>query len=102
MDLETVATDPLLMGFQLALFLFLASLRLILSLDVEHGSIIVDGAQAIAETDDNFICATIDWWPHDKCDYNHCPWGNSSVENLVSILVLICIQYEMSKETLEL
>ncbi|WJX95573.1 heparanase [Trifolium repens] len=70
------------MGFHLILFLFLASLRLTLTQDVEHGSIIVDGVQAIAENDDNFICATIDWWPHDKCDYNYCPWGNSSVLNL--------------------
>ncbi|KAG5039426.1 hypothetical protein JHK85_011902 [Glycine max] len=53
-----------------------------LSQDIEHGSILVDGIQAIAETDDNFICATIDWWPHDKCDYNYCPWGDSSAVNL--------------------
>ncbi|KAG2407771.1 Heparanase-like protein [Vigna angularis] len=70
------------MGIQLVLFLFLASLRLGLSQDVEHGLILVEGIQAIAETDDNFICATIDWWPHDKCDYNNCPWGNSSAANL--------------------
>lgn len=91
MDLDAVAID-LLMGFHLALFLFLASLPLTLTQDiqdVEHGSILVNGAQAIAENDDNFICATIDWWPHDKCDYNYCPWGYSSVINMVSILVLI-------------
>ncbi|XP_027331645.1 heparanase-like protein 1 [Abrus precatorius] len=70
------------MGIHLALFLFLGSLRITLAQDVEHGSILVDGTQAIAETDDNFVCATIDWWPDDKCDYNYCPWGNSSVVNL--------------------
>ncbi|KAG5027951.1 hypothetical protein JHK87_011465 [Glycine soja] len=70
------------MGIHLALFLFLAFLRMTLSQDIEHGSILVDGIQAIAETDDNFICATIDWWPHDKCDYNYCPWGDSSAVNL--------------------
>ncbi|CAJ1944157.1 unnamed protein product [Sphenostylis stenocarpa] len=70
------------MGIHLAFFLFLASLRLALSQDVERGLIQVDGMQAIAETDDNFICATIDWWPHDKCDYNYCPWGDSSAVNL--------------------
>ncbi|KAH1246467.1 Heparanase-like protein 1 [Glycine max] len=70
------------MRFRIALFLFLASLQATLSQDIEHGSLLVDGAQTKAETGDNFICATIDWWPHDKCDYNHCPWGYSSVVNL--------------------
>ncbi|CAL0330605.1 unnamed protein product [Lupinus luteus] len=70
------------MGFRLALILFLASIHLTLCQDVEHGLILVDGTEALAETDDNFICATIDWWPHDKCDYNYCPWGYSSVTNL--------------------
>ncbi|XP_029129268.1 heparanase-like protein 1 isoform X3 [Cajanus cajan] len=70
------------MRFHLALFLLLASFQATLSQDIEHGSLLVDGAQAKAQTGDNFICATIDWWPHDKCDYNHCPWGYSSVVNL--------------------
>ncbi|QCD96150.1 heparanase 1 [Vigna unguiculata] len=70
------------MRFHLALFLLLASVQANLSQEIEHGSLLVDGAQIKAETGDNFICATIDWWPHDKCDYNHCPWGYSSVVNL--------------------
>ncbi|KAF1875834.1 hypothetical protein Lal_00006464 [Lupinus albus] len=70
------------MEFHLALFIFMASLGLSLSKHVQHGSILVNGAQAIAETDDNFICATMDWWPHDKCDYNYCSWGYASVTNL--------------------
>ncbi|KAE9608399.1 putative glycosidase [Lupinus albus] len=72
------------MGFHFILFLFLASLRVrvTLSQDVAHGSLQVHGTEAKAETGDNFICATIDWWPHDKCDYSHCPWGYSSVVNL--------------------
>ncbi|CAK8565245.1 unnamed protein product [Lathyrus sativus] len=71
------------LGFHLfALFLFLASLQVALSRDIEHGSLLVNGAQAKAETGDNFICTTIDWWPHDKCDYDHCSWGYSSVVNL--------------------
>ncbi|MED6221114.1 hypothetical protein PIB30_051253 [Stylosanthes scabra] len=69
--------------FHLALFLYLVSpLSFVLSQDVEHGSVNVDGAQSIADTDENFICATIDWWPQDKCDYNNCPWGNTSIVNL--------------------
>lgn len=85
--MDSVVID-LLMGMHLVVFLFLASLRLALSQDVEHGLILVEGIQAIAETDDNFICATIDWWTHDKCDYKYCPWGDSSAVNLVSILDL--------------
>ncbi|KAF7806236.1 heparanase-like protein 1 [Senna tora] len=70
------------MGFHLALFIILAFLRVTSSQEVIHASILVDGNRAKAETDENFICATIDWWPHDKCDYDHCPWGYSSVVNL--------------------
>ncbi|XP_076885876.1 heparanase-like protein 1 [Bidens hawaiensis] len=35
-----------------------------------------------SHTDDNYICATIDWWPNDKCNYDHCPWGSASALNL--------------------
>ncbi|KAI9119733.1 hypothetical protein K1719_009122 [Acacia pycnantha] len=70
------------MGFHIALFLFLAFLPPSLSQEVMHASILVHGNQAKAETDDNFIYATIDWWPHDKGDYDHCPWRYSSVTNL--------------------
>lgn len=70
------------MGFCLSLLFFLASLPVIFAQDVKHATIVVDGTAKIAETDDNFICATLDWWPHYKCDYNQCPWGYSSVINL--------------------
>ncbi|CAK8563222.1 unnamed protein product [Lathyrus sativus] len=70
------------MGLLLILFVFLASLLSALTQKVENGLIRVDGVRAIAENDDNFICATIDWWPHDKCDYSYCPWESSSVLNL--------------------
>lgn len=36
----------------------------------------------IARTDDNYICATLDWWPSDKCDYGSCSWGRASLLNL--------------------
>lgn len=85
----------LIMEFHLALFLFLASLQVTLSQDIAHGSLLVTGAQAKAATSDNFICATIDWWPHDKCDYDHCSWGYSSVVNLVSISDFIDLENEM-------
>ncbi|CAJ2648090.1 unnamed protein product [Trifolium pratense] len=40
------------------------------------------GVTNIATTDENFICATLDWWPENKCDYNQCPWGKSGILNL--------------------
>ncbi|KHN02019.1 Heparanase-like protein 2 [Glycine soja] len=42
----------------------------------------VKGVTSIATTDENFICATLDWWPPNKCDYNDCPWGNAGILNL--------------------
>lgn len=43
----------------------------------------VKGVASIANTDDNFICATLDWWPANKCDYDQCPWGQAGILNLV-------------------
>ncbi|KAI9174427.1 hypothetical protein LWI28_017066 [Acer negundo] len=63
-------------------FFFLVSLPSFLTQEVGPATIIVDGTSTIATNDDKFICATIDWWPHDKCNYNQCPWGNSSAMNL--------------------
>ncbi|KAL9226141.1 hypothetical protein vseg_001988 [Gypsophila vaccaria] len=42
----------------------------------------IKGATSIAKTDDSFICATLDWWPANKCDYGQCPWANSSILHL--------------------
>ncbi|KAL5746767.1 hypothetical protein ACOSP7_023738 [Xanthoceras sorbifolium] len=64
------------------LFFFLVSLPAVLSREVRPATITVDGTSTIATNDDNFICATIDWWPHDKCNYNQCPWGNTSAMSL--------------------
>ncbi|KAA8542512.1 hypothetical protein F0562_023664 [Nyssa sinensis] len=82
------------MGFHLSFFLSLAFLSVILAqstgdattivngTEVVNVTTVVNGTEVITSTDDNFICATIDWWPHDKCNYNQCPWGSSSVKNL--------------------
>jgi hypothetical protein len=43
----------------------------------------VDGRRAVAETGEDFVCATLDWWPPDKCDYGNCAWGRASLLNLV-------------------
>jgi heparanase 1 len=42
----------------------------------------VEGVFAIGETDEDFICATLDWWPPEKCDYGTCSWGHASLLNL--------------------
>ncbi|WJX24251.1 heparanase [Trifolium repens] len=48
----------------------------------EDIKLIVKGVTNIATTDEHFICATLDWWPENKCDYNQCPWGKSGILNL--------------------
>lgn len=40
------------------------------------------GKSAIAEIDDDFVCATLDWWPPEKCDYGVCSWHRASLLNL--------------------
>ena len=74
------------MSFQAFLLFFLCSCPKILAQDPPvHETIVVKGASTIAETDDNFVCATLDWWPSEKCNYDQCPWGQSSVLNLVRV-----------------
>ncbi|XVF43198.1 hypothetical protein PTKIN_Ptkin02bG0021300 [Pterospermum kingtungense] len=48
----------------------------------ENVKVVIQGATSIAKTDDNFICATMDWWPTDKCNYNQCPWGKTGILDL--------------------
>ncbi|XP_006655848.2 heparanase-like protein 3 [Oryza brachyantha] len=59
---------------------FLALLRLAAAAGA--GVAAVDGRRAIAATDEDFVCATLDWWPPDKCDYGTCSWGLASLLNL--------------------
>lgn len=73
------------MEFCTSLFLFLASISAILAQNVQDTYLVINGTLPMAHTDANYICATIDWWPKDKCDYHQCPWGSSSALNLVSI-----------------
>lgn len=54
-------------------------------------AVVVDGTAAIAVTDGDFVCATLDWWPPEKCDYGTCSWGLASLLNLVSCVVLCCV-----------
>ncbi|XP_022751808.1 heparanase-like protein 3 [Durio zibethinus] len=50
--------------------------------NVISGTVFVNGTASIGKTDENFICATVDWWPPDKCDYGTCSWGKASLLNL--------------------
>lgn len=50
---------------------------------VGDGTVFIDGKAAIGRIDDDFVCATLDWWPPEKCDYGTCSWGHASLLNLV-------------------
>lgn len=65
--------------FLLPLLCLPASVR---SEDYSDVTVIVRGSETIASTSDEFVCATIDWWPPEKCNYDQCPWGRASVLNL--------------------
>ncbi|XP_048318964.2 heparanase-like protein 1 [Ziziphus jujuba] len=42
----------------------------------------INGETAQAITDENFICATLDWWPDTECNFGYCSWIKSSVLNI--------------------
>ncbi|TYH00567.1 hypothetical protein ES288_A10G288600v1, partial [Gossypium darwinii] len=48
----------------------------------EKVEVVVEGATSIAQTDEDFICVALDWWPTNKCDYDQCPWGQAGLFNL--------------------
>ncbi|XP_068654335.1 heparanase-like protein 1 [Aristolochia californica] len=70
------------MAYWMFLLLSLCSLSAPLAQELVDENIIVKGVTRIAETNNNFVCATLDWWPPEKCNYDMCPWGQSSVLNL--------------------
>ncbi|KAG8367474.1 hypothetical protein BUALT_Bualt16G0075800 [Buddleja alternifolia] len=49
---------------------------------IEEGTVLIDGKRGIAMTNEDFVCATLDWWPPDKCDYGTCSWDHASLLNL--------------------
>lgn len=71
------------MDFRTLLLIFLALCPAFLAQIVEDTALVIDGTVKIAETDANYVCATLDWWPKEKCNYNECPWGYTSLMNLV-------------------
>ena len=65
------------------LFALISFISFSSSILAEFVKVSVKGVTTIAETDNDFICATLDWWPSDKCDYGQCPWGKAGLLNLV-------------------
>ncbi|PIN22219.1 Beta-glucuronidase [Handroanthus impetiginosus] len=49
---------------------------------IVEGTVFIEGKFPIAKTDEDFICATLDWWPPEKCDYGTCSWDHASLLNL--------------------
>ncbi|KAL4650837.1 hypothetical protein ACB092_01G116000 [Castanea dentata] len=47
-----------------------------------EGKVFINGTTSIGRIDDDFVCATLDWWPPQKCDYGTCSWGRTSLLNL--------------------
>ncbi|KAK9027266.1 hypothetical protein V6N11_067104 [Hibiscus sabdariffa] len=47
-----------------------------------EGSVFIEGKALIGRIDEDFICATLDWWPPEKCDYGTCSWGRAGLLNL--------------------
>lgn len=87
---EVLLVDPP-MGFQALFLVFLAFSPAILAQNSEDAKLVIDTSSTVAKTDANYICTTLDWWPKDKCNYNRCPWGSSSVINLVSSLSMVLV-----------
>ncbi|XP_058203311.1 heparanase-like protein 3 [Rhododendron vialii] len=49
---------------------------------VVQGTAYISGTISVGTTDVDFICATLDWWPPQKCDYGTCSWSTASLLNL--------------------
>ncbi|KAG4148523.1 hypothetical protein ERO13_D05G290750v2 [Gossypium hirsutum] len=69
------------MNFRSIMF-FVVLLSCLLVSKAEKVEVVVVGATSIAQTDEDFICVTLDWWPTNKCDYDQCPWGQAGLFNL--------------------
>ena len=65
-----------------ALFVFLSLAGLSLS---ERVQVKVRSVTSIAETDNNYICATMDYGPSTMCNYGQCPWRKVGILELVYI-----------------
>lgn len=77
------------MDFRTLLLIFLVLCPASSVQTVKKVELKIDASAKIAWTDANYICATIDWWPKEKCDYNQCPWGSASIINMVTPAKLV-------------
>lgn len=66
--------------------------------EVVKGIVLVHGKTAIGRIDDDSVCATLDWWPPQKCDYGKCSWGHASLLNLVFFLSFCLLVPESVKK----
>ena len=57
---------------------------------IVEGTVFIDWKSPIGTIDDDFICATLDWWPPEKCDYGTCSWGLAGLLNLFFFSSCIC------------
>ncbi|CAN7080709.1 unnamed protein product [Brassica oleracea var. botrytis] len=74
------------MSYNVCFLVFLSCLLLLgvtFATNMEQTTIVIDVTRQIAEIDENFVCATLDWWPPEKCNYDQCPWGYASLINLL-------------------
>ncbi|KAA8521598.1 hypothetical protein F0562_012271 [Nyssa sinensis] len=73
-----------LLGLCLWLYLASRSSKTVLSQStgIVEGTVHINGKASIGKIDEDFICATLDWWPPEKCDYGTCSWGTASLLNL--------------------
>ena len=69
-----------------ALFVFLSLVGLSLS---ERVQVKVRSVTSIAETDNNYICATMDYGPSTMCNYGQCPWRKVGILELVYFTVFL-------------
>ena len=66
--------------------------------EVVKGIVLVHGKTAIGRIDDDSVCATLVWWPPQKCDYGKCSWGHASLLNLVFFLSFCLLVPESVKK----
>ncbi|CAI0415199.1 unnamed protein product [Linum tenue] len=70
-----------------SIFFFVASQSTTAAVE---GTVVINGSSRIGRTNPNFICATLDWWPPEKCDYGTCSWGRASLLNLFFFYLFFC------------